>query len=215
MAVERTVIAVEDAPRLFSVTGRAAEVWGCPTLRSGAQAARALFVARRVTVPTPASTTGRARGGSAEAAAIGYVMTPSRDAEWDDNRPDKEESGADDKPDDDGPGILDLMKAVARPLQRRRRVPTLAVVLVGIAVVFGVTWVLAELISSKTRTWTSSHPVAVTLGAGLILLVLTVFFVERWVALNESKRWRAPALAALQAYVSRMGSRPTDVSNAL
>ena len=34
-----------------------------------------------------------------------------------------------------------------------------------------------------------------------MLLVLTVFAVERWLAFTESERWRSPALMALNAYV--------------
>jgi hypothetical protein len=35
----------------------------------------------------------------------------------------------------------------------------------------------------------------------VIFLVLTVFLVERWLALNESERWRTPAVAAFDAYI--------------
>ncbi|MGH2880830.1 MAG: hypothetical protein ACRDK4_14640 [Solirubrobacteraceae bacterium] len=85
---------------------------------------------------------------------------------------------------------------------KRRRVPTRAVVLVGIGVIFGIAGVVAELEGDAVRDWTVEHPFTVTLGTGLILLLLTVFAVERWLAWTESKRWRVPSLAALDAYAA-------------
>ena len=85
---------------------------------------------------------------------------------------------------------------------KRRRIPTRAVVLVGIGVIFGIAGVVAELEGDAVRDWTVEHPFTVTLGAGLILLLLTVFAVERWLAWTESKRWRLPSLAALDAYAA-------------
>lgn len=75
-------------------------------------------------------------------------------------------------------------------------------VFVALVVVLGTGGVLTELRSANARSWFTNHPVTVALATGLILLVLTVFAVERWLALQESKRWRAPALAALDAYVN-------------
>jgi hypothetical protein len=88
-------------------------------------------------------------------------------------------------------------------LEDRRRLPTLPVAIAGLSAVIGVVWAAAELACKGTQTWTMNHPAFVTFAMGLILLILTVFAVERWLTWNESKHWRAPALAALDAYIQR------------
>ena len=73
--------------------------------------------------------------------------------------------------------------------------------LVALDVAAGLLWILADLTTRGVQRWSVRHPVTVSSAVGLMLLVITVFAVERWLAVNESKRWRAPALMALDAYV--------------
>jgi hypothetical protein len=85
--------------------------------------------------------------------------------------------------------------------------------LVALDFAAGLLWILAELTVRGVQRWSVRHPVTVSFGVGLMLLVITVFAVERWLAVNESKRWRAPALMALDAYVfaaDRLARRITD-----
>ncbi len=61
--------------------------------------------------------------------------------------------------------------------------------------------VCCELAFGWVRQWLAARPATVAVAVGLIFLVLTVFLVECWLALKESERWRAPAVAALDAYI--------------
>jgi hypothetical protein len=51
------------------------------------------------------------------------------------------------------------------------------------------------------RRWLISHPFTVALGAGLIVVALTLLGVERVFGIIESRRWRSAALVALDHYV--------------
>jgi hypothetical protein len=88
-----------------------------------------------------------------------------------------------------------------RNLEQRPPGLRLAKALVGLDLAAGLLWILAELTMGGVQRWSAAHPVTVGFGVGLILLVITVFAVERWLAFNESQRWRAPALTALDSYV--------------
>jgi hypothetical protein len=72
---------------------------------------------------------------------------------------------------------------------------------VAIVLAVGIGLVASELALERLRRWLAARPVTVAVAVGLIFLVLTVFLVERWLALNESERWRTPAVAALDAYI--------------
>jgi hypothetical protein len=84
--------------------------------------------------------------------------------------------------------------------QRKRGVtPVRVIVAAALAASFGS--VVSELVFHGLRGWFAEHPVTVAVVSGLIFLVLTVFLVERWLAFNESQRWRTSAMAALDAYI--------------
>jgi hypothetical protein len=73
-----------------------------------------------------------------------------------------------------------------------------------VAGVFGLAVIAAiclELLSADFRCWAVDHPIAVAIGTGAALIGLTAFVVERLLAAREARRWRKPALFALDAYV--------------
>lgn len=66
--------------------------------------------------------------------------------------------------------------------------------------------VCGELAFGWFRQWLAARPDTVAVAVGLIFLVLTVFLVERWLALNESERWRKPCPGSEPNGVRRQGS---------
>lgn len=69
---------------------------------------------------------------------------------------------------------------------------------IGIAVAAAI---CLELFLADFRCWAVNHPIAVAIGTGAALIGLTAFAVERLLAAKEARRWRKPALLALDAYV--------------
>jgi hypothetical protein len=57
--------------------------------------------------------------------------------------------------------------------------------------------ILLELTCPAFRDFTVSHP----LLTGVVLVALTVLGVERLIALQESRRWRNPALSSIETYM--------------
>jgi hypothetical protein len=60
---------------------------------------------------------------------------------------------------------------------------------------------LIEHAVGSLRTWAVGHPVTVAFLTGAILLLLTVFGVERWLSRAESVRWSTPAREALNTWL--------------
>lgn len=78
---------------------------------------------------------------------------------------------------------------------RWRRLLAVVTALVAIAAI------CLELVSADFRCWAVNHPIAIAIGTGAALIGLTAFAVERLLAAREARRWRTPALLALDAYV--------------
>lgn len=98
-------------------------------------------------------------------------------------------------------GLQSTLKSVRLPSVRRalaRMAPNSArqavVVVVGLAAVGAVS---LELSCTNVRNFAVQHPFLV----GVVLVGLTVFGVERAIALQESRRWRKPALSAIETYM--------------
>jgi hypothetical protein len=68
-----------------------------------------------------------------------------------------------------------------------------AVLLTAGAIVF-------ELLCPSFRRWAVEHPVTVAALVGVLVAVIIVLALERVLDLAESRRWRAPALEAIEIY---------------
>ena len=83
----------------------------------------------------------------------------------------------------------------------RPRVPSAIELVVALVLVAAVATIGLEQKDGSVRRWAIEHPITIGLVAGLALVVLTVFGVERTVSRRESQRWAIPAREAINSWL--------------